>query len=80
MTSDIARLRSLRASLDEMERPGPTADDSEAIATCRADIARIEEAWPDRRLLDDYARGSGESGDAEADALRSEIERRGLAV
>ena len=77
-TRDIARLRVLRNTLLEMERPGFVTDDGEAIASCRADIHAIEAAWSDDRLVDAYGRSSRESGDAEADALSAELRQRGL--
>ncbi len=77
-TREIARLRNLRSTLLEMEQPGPTADDSEAISSCRADIGAIEAAWPDDRLIAAYERSSREAGDAEADALSAELRQRGL--
>jgi len=78
MTSEIAKLRSLRATLEEMERPGFGAANDAAIADARSDIGAIEEAWPDERLIAAHRATTGEAGDAEADALRAEIERRGL--
>jgi hypothetical protein len=36
--------------------------------------------WTDKQVLDAYQLTGGEPGDAEADALAAEIERRGLVV
>jgi hypothetical protein len=77
-TRDIARLRVLRNTLLEMERPGFTADDSEAVTSCRAEIGAIEAAWPDDRLTAAYDGSSREAGDPEADALSAELRQRGL--
>jgi hypothetical protein len=63
-----------------MERPGFGFANDQAIAGTRSDIKMIEDEWPDERLVDAYKATGGESGDAEADALRAEIERRGLDV
>lgn len=78
MTSDIARLRSLRATLEEMKRPGFGAADDQAISVAKSDIDAIVDAWPDEKLIDASRESSGEGGDAEADALLAEIKWRNL--
>lgn len=40
----------------------------------------ILELWTDKQLLDAYQQTSGEPGDAEADALLAEIQRRDLDI
>ena len=80
MTSDLARLRSLRATLDEMLRPGFSQDDEAVVAACRADIEAIEQDWPDQRLIDAHREGEGAPGDLEVDAVLAEIRRRDLDV
>jgi len=53
---DIQRLRSLRATLGEIDskpRSGGGERDG-AEADCRAQITAIEQAWPDDRLLEAY--------------------------
>lgn len=78
MTSDIAKLRSLRATLEEMERPGFGAADDQAIAAAKGGIDAIADAWPDKKLIDAYEATSVEVGNAEADALLAEIKWRNL--
>ena len=78
MTSDIARLRSLRATLDEMVRIGGADEDAAAIADAQAEIASIEAKWSDADLLATYRQIARHPGDAEGDALLAEIERRRL--
>lgn len=76
--SDIAKLRSLRATLNETEQPGFHATDPTAVEACRADIQAIEAAWPDDRLLATFSETNAEAGDVDGDAMRAEITRRGL--
>jgi hypothetical protein len=78
MTSDIARLRSLRATLDEIVRIGGAEEDAAAIADAQAEIASIEAKWSDADLLATYRQTARHPGDAEGDALLAEIERRRL--
>lgn len=75
----MPRLRSLRATLDEMLRPGFGEGDEAAIAEARSEIADIEAAWPDDRLVRSYRDSDDEAGDVERDALATEMQRRGLA-
>jgi len=78
MTSDIARLRSLRATLDEMIRVGGAEADAVAIADAESEIASIEGKWSDADLLATYRQTVRHPGDAEGDALLAEIGRRRL--
>ena len=78
MTTDIARLRSLRATLDEMLRIGDAEEDATAIADAEAEIASIEGNWSDADLLATYRQTVRHPGDAEGDALLAEIDRRRL--
>lgn len=78
MSNDIARLRSLRATLEEMERPGFGFANDQAIAGTRSDIRMIEGEWPDERLLAAHEAAAATHDDAEADALLAEIRHRGL--
>ena len=79
---DIKRLRSLRAALGEIEqKSGGNADGgSEAGAECREQIAAIEDAWPDERLIEAYRATDQQPGDVDTDALAAEIAVRHLSV
>jgi len=78
VTGDIARLRSLRATLEEMERPGFGPSDDQVIADARSAIGTIEDEWSDDRLVQAYRATDGRPGNVEVDALKAEIERRRL--
>ncbi|SFP55589.1 hypothetical protein [Sphingomonas rubra] len=78
MSSDIARLATLRTTLAEMERPGLGFANDQAIAGTRSAIRMIEQAWPDERLQAAHAAAIGQGEMAERDALLAEIEHRGL--
>jgi len=77
---DIQRLRSLRATLGEIDskpRSGGGEGDG-AEADCRAQIRTIEEAWPDDRLLDAYRATDRQAGNVATDALAAELAVRDL--
>ncbi|WP_093333434.1 hypothetical protein [Sphingomonas rubra] len=78
MTSDIARLRSLRATLDEMLRPGFGEGDEASIEAARLEIGRIEADWPDTRLRDAHRQSDDQDAAVERDAIAAEIQRRGI--
>ena len=79
---DIKRLRSLRATLSEIEQQsgGKTDGENEAETECREQIAAIEGAWPDERLIEAYRATDQQLGNVEADALAAEIAVRNLSL
>lgn len=84
--SDLERLRNLRERIAEISR-GDTgygvgaADMTQRVLTDFHEKARsIERAWPDDRLLAEYQRTNGESGDAGVEDLLAEIRHRNLDI
>ena len=79
---DIKRLRSLRATLGEIEQQsGGNADGGNAAETeCREQIAAIEGALPDERLIKAYRATDQQPGDVDTDALAAEIAVRNLSL
>ena len=79
---DLKRLRSLRATLGEIEQQtgGNTDGGNEVEAECREQIAAIEGAWPDERLLEAYGATDQQPGDVQTDALAAEIAARKLSL
>jgi hypothetical protein len=77
---DIAKLRSLRGTLAEMQQPQRSAGSKEAINNCQGEISKIEADWPDDRLVAAYNGTEKRAGDPEADALLAEIKHRGLSL
>lgn len=71
----IKRLRSLRATLGEIEQQ---SGGNAAEIECREQIAAIEGAWPDERLIKAYRATDQQPGDVDTDALAAEIAVRNL--
>jgi len=79
---DIKRLRSLRATLGEIEQQsgGKIDGENEAETECREQIAAIEGAWPDDRLIEAYRATDQQPGDVDTDALAAEVAVRNLSI
>ncbi|MBM6577752.1 hypothetical protein KCP91_15320 [Microvirga sp. SRT01] len=77
---DIAKLRSLRGTLGEMQQPQRSAGSEEAINNCQGEISKIEADWPDDRLVAAFNGTEKRVGEPEADALLAEIKHRGLSL
>lgn len=79
---DIQRLRSLRATLNEIEitSKGTTASPDDNEAGVRSAIEQIEQAWPDDKVIEAYQATDRRPGEVQTDAIVSELRHRGLDV